>query len=460
MINLSTEEAAFSDCVFFTIVARNYLSYAISLSQSISKTHPGARVFVALSDKGSEVQSNALFETISVEQLNLPALNRFAFRYDVMEFSTAIKPYVFNFLMSRFPGKAIIYLDPDILVVAPLVSVIERLRSGVTAVLTPHITVPIEDSFEPNEITMLRVGVYNLGFIGIGVSEESRKLVAWWCSRLEFGAYVDLESGLFTDQKWADLMPSLFSDVVILRESGYNVAYWNLMSRSLSFVGGRYLVDDQEVSFFHFSGIDLTQPNIFSKHQNRFTAADLGVLRPLYDLYIKNQYKNGYREYIRIPYGYGCLQDGTKINAAMRRYFRGREHLMPADPFKVLTSSYFNEAEIEFGCDSPLTRMMTALHSVQRELQQEFNLKKPEDRVRYRDFFLTYGKDFYGVGDEFLNMPVTLKTGAGIEAGILGKVLRLVICQVKRYFPSTFDRLAGIIPEKIKNRLKYRNIKR
>ncbi len=37
----------------------------------------------------------------------------------------------------------------------------------------------------------------------------------------------------FTDQRWCDLVPSLFDRVHIERDPGYNVASWNLSTRRI-----------------------------------------------------------------------------------------------------------------------------------------------------------------------------------------------------------------------------------
>ena len=58
---------------------------------------------------------------------------------------------------------------------------------------------------------------------------------------------------MFTDQRWVDFAPSFF-DHFILKDPTYNVAYWNLHERDLEWTDGRYLVNGQPLTFFHFSG--------------------------------------------------------------------------------------------------------------------------------------------------------------------------------------------------------------
>ena len=68
-------------------------------------------------------------------------------------------------------------------------------------VLTPHATRPYQDAKQPDEITLLRTGAYNLGFIGVAKTEESRAMLNWWQERCREHCVVQPEEGLFVDQK-------------------------------------------------------------------------------------------------------------------------------------------------------------------------------------------------------------------------------------------------------------------
>ena len=77
------------------------------------------------------------------------------------------------------------------------------------------------------------------------------------------------ERGYFVDQRWMDLAPGLIPSLFVLRDPGYNVAYWNLSSRDVRRTGDGYTVNGRPLRFFHFSGYDPAQPQLLSKHQDR-----------------------------------------------------------------------------------------------------------------------------------------------------------------------------------------------
>ena len=81
---------------------------------------------------------------------------------------------------------------------------------------------------------MLQSGTYNLGFIALRASDEARRFVAWWQRKLLRDCVVDIARGLFTDQKWIDLVPGMYCGVGIVRDPGWNVAYWNLNHRQVT----------------------------------------------------------------------------------------------------------------------------------------------------------------------------------------------------------------------------------
>ena len=52
-------------------------------------------------------------------------------------------------------------------------------------------------------------------------------------------------------------MPGYF-DTAVVRDPEYNVAWWNLSTRTVSWDGSGYLVNGRPLGFFHFSGYSPT----------------------------------------------------------------------------------------------------------------------------------------------------------------------------------------------------------
>jgi glycosyltransferase involved in cell wall biosynthesis/SAM-dependent methyltransferase len=224
-------------------------------------------------------------------------------RYSITEFNTALKPFVFMHLFNNYHHGSVVYLDPDILVMSRMVEMESAFADGADAVLTPHILEPAEN-VEVSDVKMLQFGIYNLGFVGFRNTPRVREIVSWWGRRLKHDCVINLEQGLFVDQKWADLFPAFINRTRVLDHPGYNVAYWNLTQRSVERCGSDWFVNGQLVRFVHFSGNQLENPKVFSRHSGQVTIGNIGDLRLLLDEYRKLVMEQGHERYRRLPYAF------------------------------------------------------------------------------------------------------------------------------------------------------------
>ena len=380
--------------IFFTIVANNYLGYARTLMDSLLQHHPSSPRYVVLCDEPAvDARLDLLTELIPARDIGLPEYDAMAFWYDVMEFATAIKPACFTFFFERHPGCDIIYLDPDILVVNRLVHVERALADGASIVLTPHITAPLQDGLQPDDLTIMKSGVYNCGFFAAAPVQPARDFIRWWHDRCRRDAVVDIEGNRFTDQRWVDLAPGFVARAHILHHPAYNLAYWNLAHRQVRRVGADLLVDGRPLRFAHFSGVAPADRSVFSKHQTRFTPTLIGNLRPLFEHYIDLLHANGWAEFRDIPYAYGKFHDGRPIHPMMRWSFRRHEAAMAEDPFAANGES-FDALEPSLASRGPpgITRVMHELWHRRRDLQRRFDTETAEGRAGFLQWFIDEGE--------------------------------------------------------------------
>ena len=296
--------------IAFTIAARNFIPYARALHASLIRHHPDVQFVLALCDLDTGFDHGTLpFEVLNLAELRDTRVWAMAERYDISELCTAIKPLVFQVLMDRHPGAAIVYFDPDIWVTGPLVELERLLIAGAQAVLTPHVIEPSRVPELRGDHAMLRYGIYNLGFLALREGAPARHLLAWWAQRLERDCRIDLAWGLYVDQKWADLFPALMDRVAVLRHPGYNVAYWNVLERDVRRTAAGWHVNGQPLRFVHFSGHELTRPDVFSRHApylDYWTVGDLFMLQAEWRDAVLSA---GFREFGALPYGFKYAGD-------------------------------------------------------------------------------------------------------------------------------------------------------
>ncbi len=375
----------------FTIVSANYIAYAATLMQSLRAEQPDLARFVILADTPRRFSGLDLAaELIPCDDLGIPHIANMRFWYDVLEFNTAIKPFVFRYLIARGFAE-LCYLDPDILVLAPLSEAFSALAAH-SLVLTPHIMAPLQDGMEPSDLTIMKSGVYNLGFVALRDDAEARRLLLWWSERCFTQCRVDIAGHLFTDQRWMDLAPSLVANCHILRHPGYNVAYWNLPHRPLARdAEGAWQAGGERLVFFHFSGLDVADPAVFSKHQNRFHGEKLGPAGALVGDYRARLIANGWARYRGLRYGFAHFANGRPIEPPMRRYVlraidEGR--LIPTNPLD-LSGAFFDEIDdtmLPLGVR--LTRFMVQLWRDRPDLSDVFDIQTREGQARYLAWFL------------------------------------------------------------------------
>ncbi|MCI8773029.1 MAG: glycosyltransferase [Lachnospiraceae bacterium] len=326
--------------VVFTIASKNYFAYVRTLMKSLEDSNPHMDRYVVVVDELDDefIALPRNFDLLELSRLDLPHPKCFQFRYDIMEFNTAVKPFAIRKLFEQY--DRVIYLDPDIYVYQRLLPVENALDSGNNFVFTPHFNGLFEnDGMHPSEVDIMLAGIYNLGFIALNKCADTLEMVSWWADKLEYQCVNEQEKGIFVDQKWMDLVPAYYTNVCILHDSGLNVAYWNLSHRKVVKKQGEWYVNDDPLIFFHFSGLNVHDINAISKHQNRYVLADIGDASELFENYSKIVLSNEFDMWKKFKYSYNKYSDGRAVLKEHRKKYRRSKALQ----------SYCKENPYEYG---------------------------------------------------------------------------------------------------------------
>jgi glycosyltransferase involved in cell wall biosynthesis len=382
------------DLALCTIISKNYLSYARVLVDSFHQHHPTGRAFVLLVDRvdGRFPGGAERFELVELAALGIPDLTRMSFQYSILELNTAVKPHFMRHLLTRRGVSRLFYLDPDILVFRSLTE-LAALLAAHSILLVPHLTAPTDsDGKVPDERSILRAGVYNLGFLGVRKDPTVLAFLEWWGRHLGAECFADPDRGLFVDQRWIDLVPGLFGGAHIVRDPGYDVAYWNLTHRQVETTGGEVSVNGRPLQFFHFSGLDVDRLGEVSKHQNRYTLDDLPAVRPLFEAYRDRLLSAGYRETSEWSYAFGQFDNGVPIPGEARRAYSrlGEENRRFGNPFATQGSgSFWHWLTADAAPGTGVSRLWYHIHTEHPELQQAY----PDPLGADRDGFLAWARE-------------------------------------------------------------------
>ena len=217
-------------------------------------------------------------------------------RYSVIEYCTAIKPSILLSLSEEFPGATLHYFDPDIAAHGDL-GTLRQFSAQHSFTVLPHMTTPTDDAFHLSQLDVLRAGVFNFGYVGWNPDQGGHEMVRWWQRRLNKDSRVALAEGIFVDQSWGVLL-SASPAAGVLRDLAYNIAYWNLHEREITWTqSGGYLCNEEPLQFFHFSGFSPGKPDTLSLHQNRHWLPAKRGLKKLCNSYATELFAAGFNEW-------------------------------------------------------------------------------------------------------------------------------------------------------------------
>ncbi len=307
---------------FFTICARNYLAFGAALGVSVLRHHPDATFTIWLLDSGehppvpAEIRLRPITELFEGE-----ALAELGVYYDILELATAVKPRCFQAHFAE-TAPAVVYIDPDILLFRPLSEIFDLLDAGAQGVLTPHIMAPLpRDGEKPDDLELLQSGIYNLGFLALAADPESDTLLDWWWGWLETHCFSGKHTGVFTDQKWMNFAPLFWPRLAVLRDTSYNIAYWNLTQRCLERDRDGWTVNAAPLTFFHFSGFNPGELTTLSKHQTRIEVMPRSPLGEILQHYARIVMDLGHEQFQRLKPELVRFDNGLPVDSIARRAY-------------------------------------------------------------------------------------------------------------------------------------------
>lgn len=327
--------------VFFTSICANYLDKALTLADSVKTSMPNSIFVIALVEREiPEVLNLSDYPSVdhvilACEFVDVPSFDEWVFRHSIVEASTAVKGALLSHLYRTFPEHTnFAYLDPDTYVYSAFTE-LAGVLDKTPIVLTPHLDVPGNLEME---LSALKHGVFNLGFVAVRRDSEAERFINWWAERLDYACYDDIANGVFTDQKWVNLAPGFFN-VHVLRHPGYNFATWSLLDRKLS-AGAEeeLLVNNLPLRFAHFSGFD---GGTFHSCVERWAPDDRDLLNWFAKNYIEECNRHQSAKFKGIAWSYSNYSSGKKISRRSRLIWREVRRDATKNPFQSSNFSMF-----------------------------------------------------------------------------------------------------------------------
>lgn len=315
-----------------------YLDRARVLFESLRRHHPDWTLLALMTDEvppgfDFDPAAEPFDHLVWSKDLGIPDYEAFLFQHDVVEMCTAVKG-VFLHKACTDPAfghgaDVAIYLDPDTAVFAPLDPLLARLETA-QIVLTPHLAAPEAErgGVLDNEMSALRTGIYNLGFVAIRTDGEGARFAAWWASRLLARCFDEIPLGVFTDQRWCDQVPVLFDGVFILRDPGFNVASWNISQRPVDIrQDGTITVGGAVLRFWHFTKLG----PVGEAMTRRYAGSNFQVYE-IWNWYGRRIAANQAEGVPARWWAHATFADGRPIPTRVRQLYRGDARLRARFP--------------------------------------------------------------------------------------------------------------------------------
>ena len=313
--------------VVFTVCNLKYLPKALVLARSVYETSK-LTTSILIFDKEQELDLNEDYIDIAwIENVADDDFKFLAFKYNVIELSTAFKPFYAKKLLENY--DKVIFLDPDIKVYSNLEIIEENLEKE-CFLLTPHL-INVSPNFQEN-LSLQKFGFFNLGFFALKRSEKAKKVLDWWWEQNRHYCFIETHTGAFDDQAWMSLAPHYFPFIKSLKHPGMNVGWWNLHERKIHIEIPQIKVNDYPLIFFHFSNYG-DKNNLTAKIVPIGTNSQKNLLWLAKD-YSEELLKNNLKLKTS-RYSYNYFNDGSFINPLLRRAYASNSKYFETfgDPF-------------------------------------------------------------------------------------------------------------------------------
>ena len=394
--------AAARRATFVTLATPDFAAQSRIFARSARACHPDARLVVLALDAVGTPGMFDLFDlVVLVEQLSLSCLADMRFRYSTAELCFALKPWLIRYLFEQFPDEPVYYFDSDIELFTPLAEAEAALAQGANLVLTPHILQPAPD--QDSEEALLRSGTFNAGFLAVAPSPRGRDFVAWWGERLKTGCTIDFTCG---DQRWLDLVPSIWDGVTILRHPGYNFACWNAHERPLCCRDGAWTGAGRPLRFVHY-----TKWNVREQDWEEYLASYFrSGYQPFAQIFA--DYQEKVREEGRFGaelspgvYGEVLTPSGEAVPDLVRSAYarhgptvEGHAREVFARAVAVLNAPSKIRADLP---DLPITVLYDEIWQRQADLRYRFDLNGESGRLAYLRWLVEFGVAGLGIPADF-----------------------------------------------------------
>lgn len=271
-------------CTYFD---SNFLSRGMALYTSLQRHAQPFKLWVLCMDEEVytvldqlKQESLILVRLSQLEANDRELLKTRANRSRIEYYFTCTAAWILYLLSQNNSIDILTYLDADLYFFANPQPLFDELGNN-SVLITEH-------RF-PRDLCHLEVyGRYNVGWLSFRNDLTGHKVLEWWRERCLEWCYDGLDGTRFADQKYLDEWPERFTNVVVSRLKGANLAPWNISQYHLEAKNSVLTVDGEPVLFYHFHYLNQIAPLVYNTGLDGYkTTASPLLQRRIYGTYIR-----------------------------------------------------------------------------------------------------------------------------------------------------------------------------
>lgn len=278
---------------FVTYFDSNYLSRGVTLYESLLRTCENFHLVIVAFDEECyrklnelNMQNASIVPLDEIEDNELLGVKNTRSRGEYCWTST---PKVIRYVLDNYNYEICTYIDADLFFFSDPTPLIKEMDSEDSVIITAH------RYCEKNDYTEM-AGKYNVQFMPFRNNDNSRIILDWWNERCIENCSIDLEAGVYGDQKYLDYWTDLFEGVRELRNIGGGVAPWNVDRYTFSKDLERIIIYEksskihEELVFYHFHNIKFFDKNVVNIGDDGYIFPDTAITY-IYKRYLREHEK-------------------------------------------------------------------------------------------------------------------------------------------------------------------------
>ena len=391
-----------------TVTTKQRLPFAKVLARSFLEHHPGATFTVLVVDlrPGNQTEQNPPLQFLSPAQIDVSEedLGALAMLAEADQLSFALVPRLILNLLGA-TGDGLLFLSDDSRVYSNLDG-IEQAINDHGAVLGRRAVHPFPvDGATPSNEDLLRAGLVDPGFVGVGAS--GLKFAEWWAESASVESLVSAPGA----RAILDLAPPAFG-AYLLGDPGTAVSFWNLGNRQIQRGAEGWSVGGATLRLFRFEGYDPADPHLISALQGprpRLLLSERSDLRALVADYHEELLAEGFDG--SRGSGFDTLASGLAVDGRMRSLYREAlagaiqgEGSKPPNPFDAEHSAFIDWLNSpDLGGRAPgVPRYLFELWNERLDLQIAFPGIAGADAPRFLEWVVNFGAGELSLAPELL----------------------------------------------------------